>query len=126
MDLGKDELIEVNPTFEKVAKEKWFYSKDLMEKVAERGTIKNMEGISKEIQKVFVTAHDIEFKWHIKIQAAFQKYTDNAVSKTVNLPNDATRHDVEEVFKLAYELGCKGTTVYRDRSRDKQVLNYIK
>ena len=126
MDLGKDELIEVNPTFEKVAKEKWFYSKDLMEKVAERGTIKDMEGIPEEIQKVFVTAHDVESEWHIKIQAAFQKYTDNAVSKTVNLPNDATLHDVEEAFMLAYELGCKGTTVYRDRSRDKQVLNYIK
>ncbi len=126
MDLGKDELIEVNPIFEKVAKEKWLYSKDLMEKVAERGTIKNMEGIPEEMQKVFVTAHDIAPEWHIRIQAAFQKYTDNAVSKTVNLPHDATLHDVEEVFKLAYKLGCKGTTVYRDRSRDKQVLNYIK
>ena len=126
MDLGKDELVEVNPTFEKVAKEKWFYSKDLMEKVADKGTIKGMEEISEETQKVFVTAHDIEPEWHIRIQAAFQKYTDNAVSKTVNLPNDATLHDVENVFLLAYKLGCKGTTVYRDRSRDKQVLNYIK
>ncbi|NQU99546.1 MAG: adenosylcobalamin-dependent ribonucleoside-diphosphate reductase, partial [Parcubacteria group bacterium] len=126
MDLGKDELVEVNPTFEKVAKEKWLYSRNLMEKVAERGTIKDMEEIPEEIQKVFVTAHDIEPEWHIKIQAAFQKYTDNAVSKTVNLPHNATLHDVEEAFKLAYALGCKGTTVYRDRSRDKQVLNYIK
>lgn len=126
MDLGKDELVEVNPTFEKIAKEKWFYSKDLMEKVAERGSIEGMEEIPEEVQKVFVTAHDIEPEWHIKIQAAFQKYTDNAVSKTVNLPHNATLHDVEEVFLLAYKLGCKGTTVYRDRSRDKQVLNYIK
>lgn len=126
MDLGQDELIEVNPTFEKIAKEKWFYSNDLMEKVAERGTIAGMDDIPEEVKRVFVTAHDIEPEWHIKIQAAFQKHTDNAVSKTVNLPHDATLHDVEEVFKLAYKLGCKGTTVYRDRSRDKQVLNYIK
>jgi ribonucleoside-diphosphate reductase alpha chain len=126
MDLGKDELVEVNPTFEKVAKENWFYTSELMEKIAGKGSIKGMSDIPNEVQRVFVTAHDIKPEWHVKIQAAFQKHTDNAVSKTVNLPHDAKAMDVEKVFKLAYESGCKGTTVYRDRSRDKQVLNYIK
>lgn len=123
MDLEKDEFIEINPTFEKVAKENWFYTKDLMKKVAARGSILGMKEIPKEIQKVFVTAHDIEPVWHVKMQAAFQKHTDNAVSKTVNLKNSATMSDVEKVFKLAYNLGCKGITVYRDRCRTKQVLN---
>jgi ribonucleoside-diphosphate reductase alpha chain len=121
--MGNEEFIEVNPSFEKVAKENWFYTKDLMKKVAERGSILGMKEIPEKIQKVFVTAHDIEPHWHVKIQAAFQKYTDNAVSKTVNLKNSATKADVEKVFRLAYKLGCKGITVYRDRCRSKQVLN---
>jgi ribonucleoside-diphosphate reductase alpha chain len=123
MDLDKDEFIEINPAFERVAKENWFYTQDLMKKVAERGSILGMKEIPEKIQKVFVTAHDIEPAWHVKMQAAFQKHTDNAVSKTVNLKNSVTMSDVEKVFKLAYSLGCKGITVYRDRCRTKQVLN---
>lgn len=123
MDFKKDEFIEINPVFEKVAKENWFYTKDLMKKIATRGSIQGMKEIPEKIQKIFVTAHDIEPEWHVKMQAAFQKYTDNAVSKTVNLKNSAKMSDVEKVFKLAYKLGCKGITVYRDRCRSKQVLN---
>ena len=122
LDSG-DELVEVNPYFEKVAKEQGFYSDELMRKIAEKGTIQEFPEIPERIRKVFVTAHDITPEDHIKMQAAFQKYTDNAVSKTVNFPHDATIADVEKVYMLAYKLGCKGVTIYRDRSRDTQVLN---
>ncbi|MFA5107814.1 MAG: vitamin B12-dependent ribonucleotide reductase [Patescibacteria group bacterium] len=122
LDSG-DELVEVNPYFEKVAKEQGFYSDELMRKIAEKGTIQGFPEIPERIRKVFVTAHDITPEDHIKMQAAFQKYTDNAVSKTVNFPHDATIADVEKVYMLAYKLGCKGVTIYRDRSRDTQVLN---
>lgn len=123
LDIGKDKLIEVNPVFEKKAKENWFYSRELMEKVAQKGTVQGMSEVPSDIQKVFVTALDIEPEWHVKIQAAFQKYTDNAVSKTVNLKNSATKEDVAKIFLLAYKLGCKGVTIYRDRCRERQVLN---
>ncbi len=122
LDSG-DELIEVNPYFEKAAKEQGFYSDDLMRRIAEKGTIKDFKEIPEKVRKVFVTSHDITPEDHIKMQAAFQKYTDNAVSKTVNFPHDATIEDVEKVYRLAYKLGCKGVTIYRDRSRDTQVLN---
>lgn len=123
LDIGQDEFIEVNPVFEKIVKEKWLYSRELMKKIAKRGTIQKASEIPQDIQKVFVTALDIEPEWHVRIQAAFQKYTDNAVSKTVNLKNSATFEDVAKVFMLAYKLGCKGVTVYRDKCREKQVLN---
>jgi ribonucleoside-diphosphate reductase alpha chain len=115
-------LIEVNPYFEKVAKERGFWSRELMEKIADKGSIKEFKEIPDDVKSVFVTAHDIIPKEHITMQAAFQKFVDNAVSKTVNFPHEAIPKDVEEVYLLAYELGCKGVTVYRDGSREKQVL----
>jgi len=121
--LNDEELVEVNPLFEKMAKDEGFYSKELMKKIAKKGSVQGMEEVPEHIQKLFVTAHDISPEWHIRMQAAFQKYVDNAVSKTVNFPNKATTKDIKKVYVLAYELGCKGVTVYRDGSRDKQVLN---
>jgi ribonucleoside-diphosphate reductase alpha chain len=116
-------LMEINPSFEKTATEKGFYSEELMKKISSQSSIQEMEEIPKEVRKVFVTAHDISPVWHIKMQAAFQKYTHNAVSKTVNFPYEATPDDVKEVYMLAYKSGCKGVTIYRDRSRQEQVLN---
>jgi ribonucleoside-diphosphate reductase alpha chain len=121
--MDNDELLEINPHFESVARERGFYSKELMGTIALKGSIRNMEEIPEDIRKVFVTAHDISPEWHIRMQAAFQKYTDNAVSKTVNLPGDATVADVSKVYNLAYELGCKGVTIYRDGSKKNQVLS---
>lgn len=121
--MDETKLLEVNPYFEKVAKERGFYSKKLMERIAEEGTLANIKEIPDDIKKIFVTAHDISPEWHIKMQAAFQKHVDNAVSKTVNFTREATREDVEEVYMLAYKLGCKGVTIYRDGSRDSQVLS---
>ncbi len=118
-----DELLDVNPYFEKVAKKEGFYSEDLMRRIAKKGTIENFEEIPEKWRKIFVTAHDITPEEHIKMQAAFQKYTDNAVSKTVNFSHEATPEDVRKVYQLAFKLGCKGITIYRDRSRDLQVLN---
>lgn len=115
-------LIEVNPYFENVAKEWGFWSRDLMERIAEKGSIKEFQEIPREIKEIFVTAHDITPKEHIVMQAVFQKFVDNAVSKTVNFPSEAMPKDVEEVYLLAYNLGCKGVTVYRDGSREHQVL----
>lgn len=122
--MDNDELPEVNPYFERIAKEKGFYSRELMDKIARRGSIKDMEEIPEDIREVFVTSHDISPEWHIRMQAAFQKYTDNAVSKTVNLPHDSTVEDVRKVYDLAYELGCKGVTIYRDGSKENQVLSF--
>ena len=118
-----DEFIEVNPLFEKALKERWLYSKELMEKVAEHGSVQDVDEIPQELRKLFVTANDMSGDWHVKIQAAFQKHTDNGVSKTINMPSTATVQDVENAYMLAYDLKCKGVTVYRDASRDKQVLN---
>lgn len=122
LDKG-DELVEVNPFFMKVAKKEGFYSKELIKKVGEKGSIHDLEEIPEKWRRIFVTSHDISPEYHLKMQAAFQKYTDNAVSKTVNFPSTATTQDIEQVFLLAYQLGCKGVTVYRDKSREKQVLN---
>jgi len=122
LDSG-DELHEVVPEFSRVAMENHFHSPELIKKIAETGTCRHMEDVPADIRKVFVTAHDISPSYHVRMQAAFQKYTDNAVSKTVNLPATAVREDVAQVFRLARQLGCKGVTVYRDGSRDRQVLN---
>jgi ribonucleoside-diphosphate reductase alpha chain len=120
--LDGEEFVEVNSLFEEVAVAEGFYSEELMEKVAEKGSIQSIDEIPEHVRKVFVTALDIAPEWHVRMQAAFQKYTDNAVSKTINLPNHATRQDVAEAFLLAYNLKCKGITVYRDGSREQQVL----
>ena len=116
-------LVEVNPTFERIAKERGFYSAELMEKIAQQGTVQNLAEVPEDVRRIFVTAHDITPEDHIRMQAAFQRYTDNAVSKTVNFPHGATAEDVEKVYLLAYQSGCKGVTIYRDGSRDEQVLS---
>jgi len=116
-------LIEVNPHFEKIAKERGFWSRELMERIAEKGTIQGFNEIPEDVREVFVTAHDITPKEHIKMQGVFQAHVDNAVSKTVNFSHHATPKDVEDVYLLAYELGCTGVTVYRDGSREEQVLS---
>jgi ribonucleoside-diphosphate reductase alpha chain len=116
-------LVEVNPLFEAFAKEYDFYSPELMLKIAEQGSVQGLPGVPNWAQAVFTTAQEISPEWHIRIQAAFQKYTDNAVSKTINFANSATREDIAEAYLLAYELNCKGLTVYRDGSRDEQVLS---
>lgn len=121
--LDNQRLVEIHPMLEQVLKERGLYSEELMEKILERGTLQGIEEVPEDIKRVFVTAHDISPEWHVKMQAAFQKYTDNAVSKTVNFPQNATREDVKKVYLLAYELDCKGVTIYRDRSREEQVLN---
>src|SRR3989339_287033 len=121
--MDNEELIEVNPLFKEIAIREGFFTEDLMKRIAKKGTIKGFAEIPKQIQNIFVTSHDISPEWHVKMQAAFQKYTDNAVSKTVNLRNEATKEDVREVFLLAYKTFCKGVTIYRDGSRDFQVLN---
>ncbi|MDI6784164.1 MAG: vitamin B12-dependent ribonucleotide reductase [bacterium] len=121
--LGNVELTEVNPLFEQIAKQRGFYSAALMQQIAEHGSIQGLEKVPADIQKIFVTAHDISPEWHLKMQAAFQKYVDNAVSKTVNFPHAATPDEVAKVYWLAYKLGCKGVTVYRHGSREEQVIN---
>ncbi|MDD4494477.1 MAG: vitamin B12-dependent ribonucleotide reductase [Eubacteriales bacterium] len=121
--MDNDELIEVNPLFADLAKKEGFYSDELMKKIAQKGSINDFEEIPDYIKNIFVTAHDISPAWHVKMQAAFQNHTDKAVSKTVNLHHDATKEDVREVYELAYSTGCKGVTIYRDGSRDSQVLN---
>ncbi len=122
--MDNDTLLEVNPYFEKIARERGFYSRELMDEVAVHGSIRHMDNIPEDVREVFVTAHDVFSEWHIRMQAAFQKHTDNAVSKTVNLPREATVADVRKVYDLAYELGCKGVTIYRDGSKENQVLSF--
>jgi ribonucleoside-diphosphate reductase alpha chain len=121
--LDNEEMYEINPYFANLAKEKGFYSAKLVDEIAQKGSIAEFKEIPDEIRKVFVTSYDITPKDHVKMQAAFQKFTDNAVSKTVNLPNSATKEDVKKVYILSYKTDCKGVTVYRDGSRDVQVLN---
>jgi ribonucleoside-diphosphate reductase alpha chain len=121
--LDNDILVEVNPLFEKIARERGFYSPELMKLIAQHGTVKDIEQVPEDIRRIFVTSHDITPEDHIRMQAAFQKYTDNAVSKTVNFCNTASKEDVATVYRLAYQQGCKGVTIYRDGSRDMQVLS---
>lgn len=121
--LDNDTLVEIHPLFEAAAQRGNFSSREMMDKVGQTGNIQAIEEIPSSVRELFVTAHDISPEWHIRMQAAFQKYTDNAVSKTVNFPRTATPEDIRKVFRLAYELGCKGVTVYRDGSREEQVLS---
>jgi ribonucleoside-diphosphate reductase alpha chain len=122
--MDNDKLMEVNPYFENEAKKRGFYSSELMDAIAMDGGIQHLNEIPADVREVFVTAHDISPEWHIRMQAAFQKHTDNAVSKTVNLSRDATIDDVKKIYDLAYELDCKGVTIYRDGSKENQVLSY--
>jgi ribonucleoside-diphosphate reductase alpha chain len=113
----------LNPKFEEIAKERGFWSEELMNKVGERGVIRDIEEIPEDVRKLFGTAHEIDPIWHIKTQSAFQKYTENAVSKTINLRHDTTVDEVKKAYLMAWELNCKGITVFRDGSKDAQVLN---
>lgn len=115
-------LMEINQILKERLTEAGLYSDALAQQIAECGSLAQIDSIPAEIRQVFVCAHDISPEWHVKMQAAFQSHTDNAVSKTVNFPAAATREDVASVFRLAYETGCKGVTIYRDGSRDDQVL----
>ncbi|MFC1708982.1 vitamin B12-dependent ribonucleotide reductase [Candidatus Omnitrophota bacterium] len=124
--MDNDKLVEVDPVFEEIAKERGFYSRELMQKIAEEGSIHDIEEIPQDVRDIFVTAHDVSPEWHIRMQGAFQKYTDNAVSKTVNFSHSAAKEDVSKVYMLAYDLGCKGVTIYRDGSREEQVLNIVR
>jgi len=120
--LGGTRLFETNPLFEMIAKKRGFYSAKLLEEIAKTGSVQKIEGVPEDIKRLFVTALDIEPEWHIRMQATFQKYTDNAVSKTVNLPSEASVEDVRKVFELAWKLKCKGVTVFRYGSKPEQVL----
>jgi ribonucleoside-diphosphate reductase alpha chain len=115
-------LLEVNPYFETIAKERGFYTEELMMKIAKHGTLAGIDEVPDDVKRVFVTAFDVAPQWHVRMQAAFQKHCDNAVSKTINFPNDVDIKEVEKAFMLAYELKCKGITVYRYGSKPQQVL----
>ena len=123
--LGTEEILQVNKHFESAAREKQFYTDELMKKIAQMGSLKWFSEVPADIKRVFVISYDVLPRWHVKLQAIFQKYTDNAVSKSVNLPSDAHKEDVMKVYKTAYGLGCKGITVYRDKSRDDQIINPV-
>ncbi len=121
--MDNTELIEVNPILKETLIRRGLYSEELMRKIAAQGSLQHIPEIPEDIRRVFVCAHDVSPTYHIRMQAAFQQHTDNAVSKTVNFQNSATRQDVAQVYMLAYKLGCKGVTIYRDGSRFNQVLN---
>jgi ribonucleoside-diphosphate reductase alpha chain len=118
------ELLEVNELFLRRAKEEGFYNEDLMKQIAKKGSVADLQEVPENVRKLFMTALNITPEWHVKMQAAFQKYTDNAVSKTINLPYGASAGNVEGVYRLAYNLGCKGITIFRYGSRSEQVLFY--
>jgi len=120
--LNGQRLAEVNEVFADAAKEGEFYSDELIEKVAEEGTLAHIDGIPQEVKNVYVTAHDITPEWHTRMQAAFQKHCDSSISKTINLPRKATRDDVRKVYEMAWELNCKGVTIYRDGCREAQPM----
>jgi ribonucleoside-diphosphate reductase alpha chain len=120
--MDNTKLVEVNPYFEQAAKDMDFFSEKLMEEIAQKGKLDDFEEVPPAVKRVYITAHEISPVWHVRMQAIFQQYVDNAVSKTVNFPNNAMEAEVEEVYMLAYRLGCKGITIYRDGSRDGQVL----
>ncbi len=124
--MDSTKMIEVNPVLKEMLIKRGIYSDELMEKIANAGTLAHIQEIPEDIRRVFVSSHDISPEYHIKMQAAFQNHTDNAVSKTVNFISSATEEEVREVYMRAYETGCKGVTIYRDGSRDSQVLSIKK
>jgi len=121
--LSGTRLFETNPWFEKVARDRGFYRRDMLAEMARRGSLKNVKGVPSDVKKLFVTTFDIPARQHLEIQAAFQRYTDNAVSKTINLPAAATVEDVREIYLTAHRLRCKGITIYRYGSKPEQVLS---
>ncbi len=121
--MDNDKLVEVEPLFEQVARQRGFYSTKLMEKIAESASIKDIKEIPEDVRRVFVTSHDIAPEWHVRMQAAFQKYVHNATSKTINFPHEAAIEEVRKAYIMAFDLNCKGITIYRDKSREEQVLN---
>jgi len=121
--LDKDELYEVNPVFEKILRERGIYSEDLIKQVDRNGgSLSGIEGIPDDLENIFRISREIPWEWHIKIQARFQRYTDNAVSKTINFPYTAERTDISKAYKRAFDMKCKGLTVYREGSRQEEVL----
>jgi len=120
--LDGEQLIMPDRVFEEIAKERGFYSEELMKEIADHGTVTDIEEVPDDIKPLFKTALEIKPEWHIRMQGAFQDYVDNAISKTVNFPNEATEEDIREVYNLAYDLKCKGVTVYRSGSRQEQVM----
>ena len=121
--LDNDELFEINPVFENMLRERGIYSEEIISQVSQNGgTLSGIDEIPDDIENVFRTSRQIPWEWHVKVQAQFQQWTDNAVSKTINFPFTAERNDISKAFKLAYKLGCKGLTVYREGSRDQEVL----
>ncbi len=116
-------MLEVNPLFEQVAKAQGFYSEELMEQVARQGSLQNILAVPEAVRRLFVTSFDIAPEWHVRMQAAFQEFTDNGVSKTINFPEEASREEVAQTYQLAYELGVKGITVYRNNSRSDQPMS---
>ncbi|NLN35373.1 MAG: vitamin B12-dependent ribonucleotide reductase [Candidatus Cloacimonetes bacterium] len=121
--MDTEKLLYVNKWFEAALEEWGLLTQELLEEVSQSGSVAHIQAIPEELKDIFQTAHDIKPEWHIRMQAAFQKYTDNAVSKTINFANDARIEDISSAYQLAYKLGCKGVTVYRDGSRDNQVLS---
>jgi ribonucleoside-diphosphate reductase alpha chain len=120
---GERVLTFVNETFEQLAREQGFYSDVLKEEIAKRGSLHGIPGLPEYAPRVFKTSHEIRYEWHVRHQAAFQRYTDNGVSKTINLPNDASEEDVANAYRLAWDQGCLGITVFRDGCKGEQVLN---
>jgi len=121
--LGNNEIVHLNKNFEKIAKDRNFYTPELIRKIARIGSIQKIKEIPKDVRDLFVTSQDIEPQWHIKMQATLQKYVDNSISKTINFPSTAAIKDVEEAYQLAWKSKCKGITIYRDGSYEDQVIN---
>jgi ribonucleoside-diphosphate reductase alpha chain len=122
--LSGTKLFEVNPIFEEIAKSRGFYSKEMVARVAQSGSLRKIQGIPRDIKRIFVTAFDVSPEQHLRVQAAFQRYSDNSVSKTINLPSEATAEDVRRIYLMAYRMKCKGITIYRYGSKEEQVLSF--
>jgi ribonucleoside-diphosphate reductase alpha chain len=122
--LSGTKLFEVNPIFEEIAKNRGFYSKEMVARVAQSGSLQKIKGIPQDVKRIFVTAFDVTPAQHLRVQAAFQRYSDNSVSKTINLPSEATVEDVRKIYLMAYRMKCKGITIYRYGSKEEQVLSF--